>query len=119
MLGRFVCLEDGSQLGLGGYGELAPESLLHMNGYNVNQTVDLSTEERRKILTYVIESRIMNKADIRNHLSFLIKQNQSRPNMSVAVSRWQADMVWVNDYHAGQQSTVWLRGTAMYRHRHR
>lgn len=117
LLGKFVRQADGMKLGqMSTYGELAPESLLHMNGYNVNQTVNLSPSERRKILMYVIESRIMDKHDIRNHLSYLVKMNQSNRSKDVAVSRWLSDIQWVNDYRSGMQDTVWLSGTAMYKY---
>ena len=64
LLGKFIREPNGMNLGqTSNCRELAPESLLHINGYNVNQTVNLSPDERRKILTYVIESRIMDKRD--------------------------------------------------------
>ena len=120
LLGKFVRQADGMKMGLiTAYGELALESLLHMNGYNVNQTDNLSPGERRKILTYVIESHIMSRYDIRNHLSYLVKMNQYNPSKSIAVSRWKSDIQWVNDYHIDKQDTVWLSGTAMYKHWHK
>lgn len=118
LLGQFIRKADGMSLGQhSNYGELAPESILHMNGYNVSQTHNLSPEERRKILMYVLESRIMDKHDIRNHLSYLIKMNHGNPTKDVAVSRWSSDIKWVNDYHSGMQDIVWLTGTAMYKHK--
>lgn len=120
LLGKFVRQADGMKMGLiTAYGELAPESLLHMNGYNVNQTDNLSPGERRKILTYVIESHIMSRYDIRNHLSYLVKMNQYNPSKSIAASRWKSGIQWVNDYHIDKQDTVWLSGTAMYKHWHK
>lgn len=118
LLGKFIREPNGMNLGqTANCRELAPESLLHINGYNVNQTVNLSPNERRKILTYVIESRIMDKRDIQNHLSYLIMMGQSNPSKAVAISRWRSDIQWVNDYRAGTQDTVWLSGTAMYKYR--
>ncbi|MGN0753288.1 MAG: hypothetical protein ACI4ME_02435 [Aristaeellaceae bacterium] len=117
LLGQFIRKSDGMKLGQpDAYGELAIESILHMNGYNVNQTVNLTPEERHRILSYMIESRIMSKQEIRNHLSSLIRRNRSTPLRDVAVSRWEADIRWVNDYHTSKQDMVWLSGTAMYKH---
>lgn len=120
LLGQFVRQEDGMMLGRpSNYGELAPESVLHMNGYNVSQARDLSAAVRRKILAYIIESRIMDKNDIRKHLSYLIKMNRSNPHKEAAVEKWTSDVNWVNDYRSGGQDFVWLSGTAMYRNRQR
>lgn len=118
LLGNFISVPNGMDLGKDsfiGAGKLAPESILHINGYNVNQKVDLPPEYRRKILTYLIESRILTKSDIREHLEFLINQNKNVPAKSEAVSRWNSDLRWVNDFHHGQQYAVWLNGTALYK----
>lgn len=120
LLGQFVRQEDGMELGRpSSFGELAAESVLHMNGYNVGQAQNLSALDRRKILAYIIESHIMTKQEIRSHLTYLIKMNQSTPNKNTAVERWKSDVNWVNDYHSGGQDLVWLSGTAMYKQRHR
>ena len=117
LLGQFIRKADGMTLGqMAGYGELAPESILHMNGYNVSQANNLTSLERRKILMYIMESRIMDKHDIRNRLTYLIKMNQHSPTKQEAVSRWSADIRWVNDYRSGMQDLVWLSGTAMYKY---
>ena len=96
------------------YGELALELLLHMNGYNVNQIVNSSSNDRHKILSYIIESNIITKQEIKNHLTYLINMNHRR---KVAVERWKSDIQWVNDYHLEEQDLAWLSGTAMYRFR--
>lgn len=120
LLGQFVRQEDGMELGRpSSFGDLAAESVLHMNGYNVGQVQNLSALDRRKILAYIIESQIMTKQEIRSHLTYLIKMNQTTPSKNTAVERWRSDVNWVNDYRSGGQDIVWLTGTAMYRHRHK
>ena len=101
------------------YDKMASESILHINGYNVGQVDNLSVSERHKILTYIIESGIMSKNDIKNHLSYLININQHSSKNATAVSRWKSDIQWANDYHSDSQNIVGLSGTALYRYRHR
>ena len=40
------------------------ESKLHLNGYNVSQNFNLSTDDRRRILRFVIDSNILTKSDV-------------------------------------------------------
>lgn len=85
-------------VGDGLYGNLASESILHMYGYTVNQQYDLSEAERRTIISFVIENRIQSAQDIAHLLEWLISQRESNPRMSVAVSRWRADLTFVKRY---------------------
>lgn len=85
--------------GDGLYGNLASESILHMYGYTVNQKDDLSEAERQTIMSFVIENRIQSAQDIAHLLEWLISQRENNPRMSVAVSRWRADLRFVKRYH--------------------
>ena len=84
--------------GEGVYGKLASESILHMYGYTVNQQDNLSEAERRTIISFVIENRIQSTQDIAHLLEWLISQREGNPRMSVAVSRWRADLSYVKHY---------------------
>lgn len=84
--------------GDGIYGNLASESILHMYGYTVNQQDNLSEAERRTIISFVIENRIQSAQDIAHLLEWLISQRENNPRMSVAVSRWRADLTFVKRY---------------------
>lgn len=85
--------------GDGLYGNLASESILHMYGYNVNQQDDLSEAERQTIISFVIENGIQTTQDIAHLLEWLISQREGNARMSVAVSRWRADLKFVKRYH--------------------
>ena len=85
--------------GDGLYGNLASESILHMYGYTVNQQDDLSEAERQTIISFVIENRIQSAQDVAHLLEWFISQRESNPRMSVAVSRWRADLRFVKRYH--------------------
>lgn len=85
--------------GEGAYGRLAPESVLHMYGYNVNRRSDLSEEERRAIISFVIENGVQTAQEVARLLEWLIAQREGVPGMSVAVGRWRADLDFVRSYH--------------------
>lgn len=86
--------------GDGPYGTLAPESVLHMYGYTVNQRDDLTEGERRAIISFVIENRVQTAQEVARLLEWLISQRDGVPGMSVAVGRWRADLDFVRHYHA-------------------
>ena len=75
-----------------------PESILHITGYNVGQTDNLSEEVRHKILEYVMESGLMKKREILYLLGEFIKSRESQSNMQLAVSKWKADRDWLRGY---------------------
>ena len=80
------------------FSELHDESLLHQFGYTVNQADNLSSGERQKILSMVMESRIMTPYEIINLLEFLIRRNGNLPGNLLAKMKWQQDLDYVYDY---------------------
>lgn len=83
--------------------DMAEESPLHLCGYSVNQTENLTTNERHEILRYLIDSKILSKPDIISYLNFFIRRNGKRENMQEAVRRWNQDVEWVRDYQINRQ----------------
>ena len=83
--------------------DLADESILHICGYSVNQTDNLSSTERQSILQYLIDSKVSNKPEIIEYLNFFIHRNGKRQNMEEAVRRWNEDLRWVRDYQINRQ----------------
>lgn len=83
--------------------DLAEESILHMCGYSVNQTDNLSAAVRQSILQYLIDSKVSNKPEIIDYLNFFIKRNGKRQNMEEAVRRWNEDLRWVREYQINRQ----------------
>lgn len=50
--------------GMGLYGHLAQESVLRQFGYSVGQEEDLSREQRRNILSAIIDYNVLTKSEI-------------------------------------------------------
>ena len=84
------------------------ESKLHLNGYNVNQNSTLSTDERRRILRFVIDSNIITKSEVIYYLSMFIERSKNRKSFQTAISKWQNDLDWVNLYKLDLQQPVWI-----------
>lgn len=75
------------------------ESELYCYGYNVNQTENLTTDQRRKILTLLIDNNLMSKNKIMNHLSYLINSRRNMNNFRYAISKWKEDNEFVSKYN--------------------
>ena len=92
---------------------LAQESLLMQYGYNVSQTEGLTATGRQKILAVIIDNKIMSKSEIISYLDFFISQRSSIPNMEVAISKWETDREFVENYKMGHYSQFGVK--AIYR----
>ena len=93
--------------------QLAQESMLMQYGYNVSQTEGLSATGRQKILAVIIDNRIMAKSEIISYLDFFINQRSSLNNMGIAISKWEADREFVENYKIGQYTQFGVN--AIYR----
>lgn len=93
--------------------KLAQESLLMQYGYNVSQTEGLTTTGRQKILAVIIDNKIMSKSEIVSYLDFFINQRSSIPRMEVAISKWEADRDFVENYKIGHYTQFGVK--AIYR----
>ena len=89
--------------------DFRPESILHITGYNVGQTDNLSEEVRHKILEYVMESGLMKKREILYLLGEFIKSRESQSNMQLAVSKWKADRDWLRGYSSTGKRLVGIK----------
>lgn len=65
------------------------QSILAITGYTVNAQDNLSDSCRQAILDRAIHDGIYTKQKAINHISFLIKLNEDKANMSSAVSKWK------------------------------
>jgi hypothetical protein len=84
-------------------GKLNPESILHKFGYNTDQS---SREiERQTILKHILDTGILEKYKIIDHLSFLISFNGEKCYM--AKPKWEADIQFVSDYQISEQKIVY------------
>lgn len=93
--------------------QLAQESILMQYGYNVSQTEGLSATRRQKILAVIIDNKIMSKSEIISYLDFFISQRSSRSNMEIAISKWETDREFVENYKMGEYTQFGVK--AIYR----
>lgn len=76
---------------------LNQESLLRSFGYNVSIKDDLTKEQRRKILNFVIENGIMNKHKIIGLLNYLIDMKKNDQKQINAINKWKSDINYLNE----------------------
>ncbi len=81
---------------------LAQESILMQYGYNVSQTEGLTGKRRHKILAVLIDKDIMSKSEIIGYLDFFIRQRQSSSKFKIAISKWENDREFVENYRTGE-----------------
>lgn len=89
---------------------LAPESILMQYGYSVSQKEDLSDFQRQKILSVLIDNKIMTKSSIISYLDFFILQKKKNPKYEKAISRWQDDREYVSGYKIGSKNAYVIKG---------
>ena len=115
--GMILCrISDEKNYMKGGYAngiKLAQESLLMQYGYNVSQTEGLTATARQKILAVIIDNKIMSKSEIISYIDFFISQRSSNSRMDVAISKWEADRDFVENYKIGEYTQFGVN--AIYR----
>lgn len=98
-----ICDEKSYMNSLGTNGMmLAQESILMQFGYNVSQKEGLSASRRQKILAIMIDNKVISKSEIISYLDFFISQRQYQSKFELAVSKWEADREFVQEYKIGQ-----------------
>lgn len=81
---------------------LAQESILMQYGYNVNQMEGLSSTRRQKILAVLIDKSILGKSEIISYLDFFISQRKTQSKFQIAISKWEDDREFVENYRLGE-----------------
>jgi len=74
------------------------QSILYNYGYNVQTKKNLSGQQRRIILSSVIEANIMNRRDVINHISTLIERGSKISSWKDATQKWKTDRKFVTEY---------------------
>ena len=97
------------------YPYLAQESKLKQCGYSVNKVDDLSDDQRKQLLICLLESRTFEKAQIINHLSWLIQTKEGLDHMEDAIAKWKMDRLFVDSYKMGTGRVVALRSLRVRR----
>lgn len=93
--------------------QLAQESVLMQYGYNVSQTEGLSQKTRQKILALLIDNKALSKSEIISYLDFFISQRAGRSSMEIAISKWETDREFVENYRIGEYTKYGVN--AIYR----
>ena len=76
---------------------LNQESLLRSFGYNVGVKDNLTEEQRRKVLNFVIENGAMDKHKIIGLLNYLIDMKKNDPKQINAINKWKSDINYLNE----------------------
>lgn len=84
----------------------AEDTVLSRYGYSAQQGSTLSKKERQGILTFLIESGISNKSEIKTILSKFIDLRGGRCYMAVPI--WREDLFFVNQYNIENQRYIGL-----------
>ena len=77
--------------------ELKPESLLHSFGYNVGVTENLSSKQRRRILSFVINKGIMGKHEIIGLLNYFVEFRKNDKRQAKAIYKWKMDIDYLQN----------------------
>lgn len=86
-----------------GYNSLATESILHLCGYNVNESQNLTPAQRRYILAFLMDHDILSKSEIINYLQSFIFRGEGNIKMIWAIQKWEDDLDWVRNYNIDTQ----------------
>lgn len=89
---------------------LAQESILMQYGYNVDQKKSLSSIQRKKILSLLIDNEILTKPDIISYLDFFINQRKYQSKYEKAIEKWENDRDFISDYNIGNYKTYGIGG---------
>lgn len=80
---------------------LGNESQIHMLGYNVIKKYNYTHEQRKVILSNVIENYNISKHEILSIIDMNIARHKNQTNYSDAVNKWIQDREYVLKYEAG------------------
>lgn len=82
------------------------ESLLFQFGYNVQSKRNLSSKQRQIILASVIESNLMTRRQIVDHLNTLIERGRKIPKWENATNKWRQDKNYVQTYKVDELPSI-------------
>ena len=95
LVGNFRMVVNGE---FDGEYDLAEESPLMLSGYNVSQRDGYTSQERDYILARIIHDGIMEKGDVIRYLSYFIRKNGVKRGNELALSKWEEDLAFVQEY---------------------
>ena len=78
-------------------------SILYLSGYNVNSDLNLSSAQRRTILSTVVANKSLSKAQIIAYLNWFIDHNGRIFGHEKAAMKWKDDLAFVNSIDFDKQ----------------
>lgn len=82
------------------------QSILYKYGYNVKSKANLSSKQRHIILASIIESGILNRRQVLDHLTILIERGSKIPSWKDATDKWKQDKYYVKNYNVTNLPSV-------------
>ena len=82
------------------------QSILYKYGYNVKSQANLSRKQRQTILATVVESGIMTKVQVIDHLSTLITRGAKIQSWKTATQKWKEDRHYVQSYNPNKLPNI-------------
>lgn len=90
--------------------KLAQESILKQYGYSVSQDEGLTSLARQKILSFLVNNKILTRNEIISYLDFFISQRKNQLRYEKAIERWSEDRDFISNYRIGQYSEYHIGG---------
>ncbi len=84
----------------------AEDSPLSLSGYRVDEKHGYSKEMRQKILSFIIDYKILSKQQVCNYLELFINTNGKAENNKRALMKWQEDKEFVLNYRLKEHPVV-------------
>ena len=100
LVGNFRMVVNGE---FDGEYDLAEESPLMLSGYNVSQRDGYTSRERHYILARIIHDGIMEKGEVIRYLSYFIRKNGAKRGNELALSKWEEDLAFAQEYDKSTQ----------------
>lgn len=88
------------------YFDRADYSPLSLSGYRVDENHGYSKEMRQKILSFIIDYKILSKQQVCNYLELFINTNGKAVNNKRALMKWQEDKEFVLNYRLKEHPVV-------------
>lgn len=89
--------------------QLRETSELMLYGYSVSDSQGLQTSARQRLLRQLIDTRLMHKSDIINHIEWLVNTHKYNSIYSNACSRWQEDLSFLHRYEVPPKTNFYGR----------
>lgn len=96
------------------YGKFSAQSLMNAHGYNVNENVKLTAEQRRTILVSLLRANKITHEEMLSHLDWLINTNKTKERWEQAVNKWVEDREFIANYVVNDAKNIGVRSITRY-----